>query len=88
MYFQALHAANLNVVIQFLPTLLNQLFSLLPATTNDDVAFESIRWASLPNNNVPINVTNTETDVDYAGIIIMTYITSYSFYFKEQPTPH
>lgn len=41
--FQALHAANLTTVINFLPTLLNQLFKLLPATANDDVAFESVR---------------------------------------------
>ena len=40
---QALHAANLTTVINFLPTLLNQLFRLLPSTANDEVAFESVR---------------------------------------------
>ncbi|XP_067949265.1 dedicator of cytokinesis protein 9-like isoform X3 [Watersipora subatra] len=40
---KALHAANICTVINFLPTLLNQLFQLLPTTTNDEVAFESVR---------------------------------------------
>lgn len=42
---QSLHAVDVLTYVQFLPTLLNQLFSLLVKTVSDDVALNVVKWA-------------------------------------------
>lgn len=42
-HYQASHAIDLTTVINFLPTLLNQLFNLLTLTTSKDIAVNIIR---------------------------------------------
>ncbi|KAI0240486.1 Dedicator of cytokinesis protein 9, partial [Lamellibrachia satsuma] len=39
----SLHAVDVSALIHFLPTLLNQLFRLLPLTKSEDVAMNTIR---------------------------------------------
>lgn len=40
---QSLHAVDLPVLIQYLPTLLNQLLRLLPNAASNDVSINAIR---------------------------------------------
>ena len=41
--FQSLLAVDVGTLINFLPTLLNQLFKLLPSTNSEDVALNAVR---------------------------------------------
>ncbi|XP_064615017.1 dedicator of cytokinesis protein 9-like [Liolophura sinensis] len=40
---KSLHAVDVSTFVQFLPTIINQLFRLLPQTSNDDVALNAVR---------------------------------------------
>lgn len=67
MSLQSLHAVDVLTYVQFLPTLLNQLFSLLVKTVSDDVALNVVKWA-LPwtcNQFFNIKIKEINVDADY-----------------------
>ena len=45
--FQSLHAVDVSTYIQFLPTILNQLFKLVANTQSEDVSMNAVRFVSL-----------------------------------------
>ena len=73
---QSLHAVDVHTLIQFLPTLFNQLFRLMVQTSNDDVSSHTTRCVSIYRV-----MQCNHIDESICGLIIVTSVAALLFLF-------